>query len=117
MLILRAAFRNGYVGGLSSLTSIRMNNIDENLSVAVENTAVYFDIRHKYVINKKVAQTLEVQHGRSDEKRFNVCVAGAGDGTKPRLLIIFKGAINGPILNSFQEFMPPIMCGSRQAVG
>ena len=101
----------------STMTLIRMNNVDENLFVNMDETAVYFDTHHNYTVNEKGAKTVSVRHGCSNNKRCTVCITVAADGTKLPLFVIFKGAINGPIANSLHQIMPAGMHGCTQIKG
>ncbi len=101
----------------SATTMIRMNSIEGNLFVNMDEIAVYFDTHHNYTINEKGAKTVSVRHGCSNNKRCTVWITVAANGTKLPLFVIFKGASNGPIANSLQDIMPAGMYGCTQAKG
>ena len=86
------------------MTLIRINNIDENLFVHMDETAVYFDTNRNYTVNENGAKTVLVRH-RFSNKCCTVCITVAADGTKLPLFVILKGAINGPIANSLHQIM------------
>ena len=52
-------------------------------------------------------KTASVRLGCSANKKCAVCIAVAADGTKLRILAIFKAAENGPVANSLHSIMPP----------
>ena len=91
-----------------------MNNIDENLIVNMDETAVYFNTNHSYPINEKGARTVTVRHGCSKKNCCILCITITAYRAKLPLLVIFKGAINGMIANTFEETMPAGMYACTQ---
>ena len=82
------------------MTFIRMDNVDENPFVNMDETAVDFETHHNHAVNEKGAKTVSVRDGCSDSKRSTVCTTVAADRTNLPLLVIFTGPINEPIANS-----------------
>ncbi len=56
----------------SAMTMIRMNCIEGNLFVNMDETSVYFEMHHNYAINEKGAKTVSVWHVSSNNKRCPV---------------------------------------------
>ena len=99
------------------MTLVQMEDVSDNKFVNMDETAVYFDTHHNYTISEKGAKTVSVPRGSSVNKRCIVCIAVAADGTKLPLFVIFKGAVNGPIVNSLAQIMPVGMYGCIQPKG
>ncbi len=65
----------------STMTFIRMNNINRNLFVNIDETAVYFDSQSNYTVCEGGAKTVSVLRGSSMNERCTFCIAVTADGT------------------------------------
>ena len=99
----------------SEMNSIRMNNVNEILFVNKDDPAMYFDT-HRCFINEKGGKNLIVRHGCGNEKHCTVFITEAAGKTNLPLLLIFKGAFNGPIASSLQKIVPASTCRCSQSI-
>ncbi len=93
---------------------ITMNNAKDYLFVNIYGTASYFETHLTYTECGKEAKVKSVSSRSNAMNRWTVSIAGTADGTKFSLFLMFRAAVNGPIVNSLHQIMPQGMQGCTQ---